>query len=1119
MPRIFDNIKMSLLPALRSTLGQSQRADFCVGYFNLRGWRLIDDLIEALPENSTAPCRLLVGMHTSPVDQLRANRTLKPSDERIDLPTAIRLKRRVAEEYRDQLVIGAPSNADEEGLRRLSAQLRAGKLAVRLHLRYALHAKLYLLHRDDFDNPITGYLGSSNLTLPGLSNQGELNVDVLDHDACAKLKGWFEDRWNDQRSLDISDDLADIIDESWARAREIPPYHIYLKMAYHLSQEARSGLSSFKIPHEFRGVLFDYQEAAVKIAAHHLNRRGGVMIGDVVGLGKTLMATALAKIFEEDSGVSTLIICPANLQQMWRDHAERFGLSARVMSYGTVERDLKDVAARFRILIIDESHNLRNRDGSRYAAIQEHIRLTDSKVILLTATPYNKHYQDLSSQLRLFVDPTADIGIRPEAYIREIGEIAFSQRHQAAPRSLAAFEHSNYADDWRELMRLYLVRRTRSFIQDNYAETDPTDGRKYLRLSDGTRSYFPIRTPRTVRFQVNEADPQDTYARLYSDEVVRLINGLRLPRYGLGNYRAPFIDSRPSKSEQERIDNLSRAGQRLMGFSRTNLLKRLESGGPAFLQSIDRHILRNYVFLHAIEHGLDVPIGTQEPELLDPGETDLDVANSDEETAVVEETEVSIGDDAAYRRRAEAVYAQYVGRWKRRFNWLRPSLFDDRLRQHLQSDAQSLMKILQHAGPWDVARDAKLGELVRLLTLVHPGEKVLVFTQFADTAAYLSEQLCKHGIEAVASVTGDSSNPTHLVQRFSPISNGKRGDASQGDELRVLIATDVLSEGQNLQDCHLVVNYDLPWAIIRLIQRAGRVDRIGQRSEEILCYSFMPAEGVERILQLRARVVRRLQENAEVVGTDEEFFEDGISRHAVLDLYNEKAGILDGDSEGEVDLSSQAWQIWKNAIDADPSLKSAIEKMPDVVYSSRHHSTTSASPDGVLVYLRTAHDYDALAWIDANGNPVTESQSRILQVASCHPQTPAIPRDDRHHDLVLQGVSHLVREAKTDGGQLGRPSGARYKTYMRLKRFIDEHESTPLFISDEHRRALHDIYRNPLTPLAIDTLNRQMRSGISDQDLAGLVLQLRDEDRLSIGQDDDVDEEPRIICSLGLWDY
>ncbi|MFM8220453.1 MAG: C-terminal helicase domain-containing protein, partial [Planctomycetaceae bacterium] len=143
--------------------------------------------------------------------------------------------------------------------------------------------------------------------------------------------------------------------------------------------------------------------------------------------------------------------------------------------------------------------------------------------------------------------------------------------------------------------------------------------------------------------------------------------------------------------------------------------------------------------------------------------------------------------------------------------------------------------------------------------------------------------------------TGDSPNPTEVVHRFSPVSNNKRAQIPPERELRILLATDVLSEGQNLQDCAVMVNYDLPWAIIRLIQRAGRIDRIGQQAETIQCYSFLPADGVEQIIRLRARVSQRLRENAEVVGTDEEFFDDEHADQPLLNLYHERAGILDGE--------------------------------------------------------------------------------------------------------------------------------------------------------------------------------------------------------------------------------
>ena len=189
-------------------------------------------------------------------------------------------------------------------------------MAVKLFLQYSLHAKLYLVHRRDTVTPTVGYLGSSNLTLAGLSKQGELNIEVSDVDACQKLKEWFDERWKDRWCLDITEDLIEVIENSWAREDMLMPYELYLKIAYHLAQEARAGLNEFKLPREFADQLLSYQAAAVRIAARHLNTRDGVLLGDVVGLGKTLMATALAKIFQDDQSWDSLIICPPNLVQM-----------------------------------------------------------------------------------------------------------------------------------------------------------------------------------------------------------------------------------------------------------------------------------------------------------------------------------------------------------------------------------------------------------------------------------------------------------------------------------------------------------------------------------------------------------------------------------------------------------------------------------------------------------------------------------------------------------------------------------------------------------------------------------------------------------------------------------
>jgi superfamily II DNA or RNA helicase len=1133
MPTIYDNIETPLLGALLARLGEATRADFCVGYFNLRGWRKLAPRVDLLTGGEGSACRLMIGMHKSPEQETREALRESGTNGLTDNATLLRLKKQMALEFRDQLMHGSPTNADEATLRQLRRQLLEKKVQVKLYLRTSLHAKLYLVHRADTVAPIVGYVGSSNLTQAGLSQQGELNVDVIELDATTKLQRWFDERWNDRQCIDISKELADIIEESWAGERLLSPYLIYLKIAYHLSEEARAGLTEFKIPRDFTDRLFDFQTAAVKIAARHLNTRGGVLLGDVVGLGKTMMATALARVFQDDHGTETLIICPKNLESMWQDYVDEYRLIARVLPISRAINELPDLR-RFRLVIIDESHNLRNPEGKIYRAIREYVQENDSRCILLSATPYNKSYQDLSTQLGIFIADDAPIGIRPDHYIREIGEAEFSRRHQAGPRTLKAFEHSPHPEDWRALMARYLVRRTRSFIKANYALTDD-EGRPYLDMADGERSYFPARVPRTVRFQVDESDPGDQYATLFGDGVVEAINQLRLPRYGLGNYALDQADPPPTAEEREALERLARAGKRLVGFSRTNLFKRLESSGAVFLQSVERHIVRNFVYLHAIDNGLPIPIGSQDPRALDTRMTDLDaeaIVGSTSESAIEGEviddlmTRTFVKSEEEYRREAARTYQGYQQHHGKRFAWLRPTLFDDSLREELLHDTRALMSILNHAGLWEPTRDTKLNALEMLLREQHPREKVLIFSQFADTVEYLHDELQARGITHIDRATGQAADPTALAWRFSPASNDKTAYAAHHGELRALIATDVLSEGQNLQDAAIIVNFDLPWAIIRLIQRAGRVDRIGQRAHEIVCYSFLPADGIERIIRLRSRVRARLRENEEVVGADEVFFEDDERSQPLLNLYNEQTTVLEDEDDGEVDLASYAYQIWKNALDNEPKAAKQVMGMPDVVYATRDLRSPDGpgGPGGVLVYVRLPDGTDGLGRVDVEGQLVTESPVAILNAAACDPWTPGMPRDERHHTLVRTGMDQIVQEERRAGGQLGRPSGARFRTYTRLQAYERQLRGTqgtlPIFAPnlDALSRVIESIYRYPLRQAATDSFNRMLRSGADDEALARRAIELHDEDRLVIRDDAPDDTEPKIICSMGLFE-
>lgn len=1104
MPTIYDNIDSQFLQGLSNSLEDATRADFCVGYFNLRGWRGIADYVDRWEGTEESCCRLLIGMQKLPIDLVRAGYA-KAGPSLMDNQTANRLRKQLAQEFRDQLVIGAPTDEDEKGLRKLLHQIRDKKVIVKLFLQYQLHAKLYLAFRNERIAPIVGYLGSSNLTLAGLNHQGELNIDVLDQDAARKLSDWFDERWEDHWCIDITKELIDILENSWATENLIPPYHIYLKIAYHLSREARAGFAEFKIPRVFKNELLEFQQKAVLVAAHHLNKRGGVIIGDVVGLGKTITATALAKIFEDDFFLETLIICPKNLVKMWEDYTHKYQLRAKIISITQVQSILPK-ERRYRLVVVDESHNLRNREGKRYKSIREYLQLNESRVILLTATPYNKTYLDLSSQLALFIDEDTDLGISPERYIESIGgQQQFMLRHQCHARSIAAFEKSDSPDDWRELMRLYLVRRTRSFIKEHYAKDDPIKNRKYLEFADGTRSYFPDRIPKAVTYHFDPKDKKDQYAKLYSAEVVDIINDLNLPRYGLENYLDEKSLLKPTEREKQIKENLSRAGKRLMGFCRTNLFKRLESSGYSFLLSLSRHILRNYLYLYAIENDLEFPIGPQQGSFLDGYIEDAD-DNGDTRKVLLDPND--------YLAQAAELYRYFSTKEKDHFEWIRAGLFKKSLKKELLNDSVALLKIINMVKEWRPADDRQLNALYDLCTKTHAEEKVLIFTQFADTACYLAEELQKRGLTQVEGVTGDTDDPTDYARRFSPISNGVKGVAGTLHEIRVLISTDVLSEGQNLQDGHIVLNYDLPWAIIRLIQRAGRVDRIGQQSDKILCYSFLPEDGLENIINLRGRLARRISENAEVVGADETFFDgDPIN---ITDMYNERSGILDEVDEGEVDLASYAWQIWKNATDADRTLLKTIPDLANSIYGTKAAQAGAGDKQGVIVYSRTAEDNDFLVWLNDKGDVITQSQKTILDAAACSHDTPALHRAPRHHELVAQGLEMIKDTESSATGTLGKKSSVRYRVFMHLDRYIKANEGT-LFVTSELKRAVDDIFKYPLKELARETIGRQLKTGISDEGLADLVISLRDDDKLCIVEEEEFHHrEPQIICSMGL---
>lgn len=1108
VPQIFDNTanETRLGTSLQNSLAYFQGVDVATGYLDLRGWAGFADLVDSKSDaaDTNPVARVLVGM-VMPSDAAAMLATLQdqvqPPQYGSDLndpERALAAKHHLVRHLRTQLMRGVPNAAEQRTLRQLGTQLESGAVQMRVFTDAPLHGKTYIFRSPD--NPIPtqrlyAYVGSSNLTAAGHFRNLELNVDVTDLDATTKLAGWFEARWGSRFSLPITTDLIELIEESWAAEQQPTPYEVYLKVCHSMSEDAREGMG-YVLPALMKDILLDYQETAVRTLARRIVRRGGTMLGDVVGLGKTLTAIATALMLENAEDFTTLVLCPKNLEAMWTEHLERFGLvGARVVPYSMVDRKLAEMK-RFHLVICDESHNLRNSSTRASEAIKEYVRRNGSKVLLLTATPYNLAFADVANQIGLYIDDDEDLGIQPTEAMAKYPNLR--DKVDGKVNTLRAFRESEEPEDWKRLMSDHLVRRTRSFVKRTAAKETialsdgGTEEREYLQFANGERFHFPRREPRPLSLDFADDDPAKL---MEDDETLDNVGDLSLPRYRLADYD----DLRkPHTAEDSTILDDIRSGRgNVSGFVRMGLFKRLSSSGHSFILSLQRQRARNELFIYAIDNKLAVPLGTIADQLF--AVTDKDLEDVDEPAGSM-----------AIR------YEHLRERLPASTKWLNSTILKPSLRKDLDRDNRIITGMLDRYGTWDPSRDSKLNALVDLLTTTHTGQKVLVFTEYVDTADYVAGALAAAGIERVAVASGSSSEePALLARRFSPESNKLPGEDDPnaaprhpaGEPIDVLVATDVLSEGQNLQDSHVVVNYDLPWAIIRIIQRAGRVDRVGQRSDVVYVY-LITHEKVEQAIQLRQRIRRRLGDSAAAFGSDERFFGDDREINILDDLY---AGTMPNEDEfdseqGEADAVSEAWLVWSRVKDKETALAARIVRMQDMIHTTRaprmHERRT-----GVACYASTASGVDAFAISETTESGVNErllTPLEALHIFRADPTTPTVEMREDHYEREASLIREKLTVEMVAAGNL-----------RGLRKWVVDRLGQSLFGTDA-ALAIGAMMERPLTEYANNQLRQARRSKLHDQDLAELVRHLHDEERLVIGTSDK--DDITIVCSIGVSD-
>jgi superfamily II DNA or RNA helicase len=738
-----------------------------------------------------------------------------------------------------------------------------------------LHGKMY--HSDN-NGVSEAIIGSSNFTLSGLGlgasgNNVELNLEVNDNRDRIDLKNWFDEVWNDEEL--VEDVKAEVLDCLAQLYQNHSPEFIYFKTLFHifedyLSEAARGGLLDEKtgfFESQVWDMLYEFQKDGVKGAINKILKHKGCIIADSVGLGKTFEALAVIKYFELLNG-RVLVLCPKKLEDNWKVYrendtrnpllADRFAYT--VLAHTDLGRDTYDTHnwGNYDLVVIDESHNFRNNargkdreDGrrrrTRYEFLMEEVLKggVDSKVLLLSATPVNNSLKDLRNQFLLITqdeDRAFDesLDIYSIAQVMKNAQTHFTQ--WADPKKNPERKVSRLLDaldsTFFKLLDELTIARSRRHIISYYGAKEIgrfPDRLKPLALHPETdiKGYFP------------------SY-----DDIHAAISEYKLTIFNPTAYLEDAHVNRYIKdSEQLVLFNDQRKRESyLIGMMRTNYLKRLESSVHSFEVSIERTIKKIDDLLQKIDHFEGNFDEYTSPDLFaDQGE--------EEEAELLERLMVG---------RKLPIRLEHLKRkeWKR----------------DLKNDRRQLIAIHEKAAAVTPDRDAKLQELKRLIQektsrpINDGNRKVLVFTAFSDTAQYIYANLKdwisgKLGLHcALVSGTGDNrttfklsgyarqSDFLSILTNFSPVS--KRRDRMpnmpQEGEIDVLIATDCISEGQNLQDCDYLINYDIHWNPVRIIQRFGRIDRLGSANKQIQLVNFWPTDDLNKYINLKDRVEARM---------------------------------------------------------------------------------------------------------------------------------------------------------------------------------------------------------------------------------------------------------------------
>ena len=998
MTILHANTDPDLLTRLRQMLGSAARADIAVGYFFMSGFGKVADELAQLSKT-----RILVGRADQPTLEAVAAGLHQADALRSQLEADTMIQRSQREEIASDAVDGVvqgvaampQTDESQKAVEKLRQLVASGLIEVRAYPRGFLHAKAYICWYEGHSERGAAIVGSSNFTLAGFTGNTELNVRLNDDDEMDTLGKWFDELWED--SVDISDQVQVSLAESWA-VKQYTPYAIYLKALYELYGKDIGTDEPLPLDPVAQVELANFQLDAVRRGLDMIHTYGGCYIADVVGLGKTFIGAELLRQLKQTdpNDGPPLIICPAGLVETWQRVNEIYRLGAAVLSqsriapppnlmYDLETEQYEEVTANTQgvnlnetynyrgPVLVDEAHNFRN-DVNRSRGLRDYLERGDHKVILLSATPQNLGPRDIYRQVRLFLHETNHkLPLEPKGlqdYFNSV--VDWREYNKEVDLYLADLEKdlksggdgssltrpkqpetppANMAD----VLTPIFIRRRRRDIAEIYGDTATINGNPVV---------FPTPKLSNLEYRLD---------RVYSKagnfaELLEALRGHQAVRYNPTEYL------KPENKQNQRYRGLFRARGRIAGMIRHLLFKRLESSIPAFRSTLESLSHSNRSFKAALEADY-VPVGSVATNLLAGQNFD-----PEEALAILQREETERNGQYQF-----PVADFDAARWIKDLN-----------ADHAVLDG--LLNRIAGIGPDDDDKLRKLREHLRETA----ADKLLIFSEAETTVDYLFSQLNPTGQDSsIAKLSGNNRDQrADIVRRFAPQANLQNKAQVQSGEIQVLITTDVVSEGQNMQDCARVLNYDLHWNPVRLIQRFGRVDRIGSPHDEIHLHNMLPDADLDESLGLTTKLSDRIQAFHDLIGLDNKVLseEEQLNAQGVGVIYDDlQLPELDDDLD-EVAVNQRAIALLQNIRSNEPDLWKTIIELPDGIRSAlgRHGGNDAGDGPrtGETMVIMAATDAVRCYAVGNDKAPRPIRPAQFVAAAECDPDTATRPLPD-----------------------------------------------------------------------------------------------------------------------------